>query len=169
MFGTVRIIYAKTQAKIIKAVRRARILAARQKQRIDYTLARHQYFAYALQFGIEEGKVEQGIMRDERRVADEYHQLLDDLGKERLVLEKFGREAMDRDCLGRHVALRIEITMKALPGRDAIDELYAADLHQTVALERVEPGRLGVEHNFAHVYTPAGCGSRRITVAASAL
>src|SRR5262249_26407730 len=94
-------------------------------------------------------------MRDERRIADECNQLLDDLDEERLVLEKISREAMDCDYLGRHVALRINVAMKALPGRDAIDELDAADLHDPMPLERVESRRLRIEHDFAHVYIPA--------------
>jgi hypothetical protein len=58
---------------------------------------------------------------------------------------------MDCDCLGRHVALRIKIAMKALSGRDAIDELDAADLHDPMPLERIESRRLRIEHDFAHV------------------
>src|SRR5262249_50083144 len=42
-----------------------------------------------------------------------------------------------------------------LPGRDAIDELDAADLHDPMPLERVESRRLRIEHDFAHVYIPA--------------
>src|ERR1700757_3398390 len=58
---------------------------------------------------------------------------------------------MDRDCLRRRLALRIDVAVQALPGRNAIDELDAADLHQAMALEGIKPCRLGVEHDFAHV------------------
>ena len=68
-------------------------------------------------------------MRNDWRIADECQKLVGDLGKERFVLQKLDREAVDRDRLGRHLALRIEIAMKALPSRDPIDELDAADLH----------------------------------------
>src|SRR5262245_49747151 len=94
-------------------------------------------------------------MRNKRRVADERDQLVDDLGEERLVLEELARQAMDGDGLGRDVALGIEVAMKTLPARYAIDELDAADLHQSVPLEGIKPRRLGIEHDFAHVYIPA--------------
>ena len=39
-------------------------------------------------------------------------------------------------------------------GRDAIEELDAADLDHAVAVERVEPGRLGVEDDLAQIDAP---------------
>src|SRR5262245_66608363 len=94
-------------------------------------------------------------MRNKRRVADEGDHVLDDLGEERLVLEELARQAVDGDGLRRDVALGIEVAMKTLPARYAIDELDAADLHQSVPLEGIKPRGLGIEHDFAHVYFPA--------------
>src|SRR6516162_11535913 len=109
-------------------------------------------------------------MRNKRRVADERDQVLDDLGEERLVLEELARQAVDGDGLGRDVALGIEVAMKTLPARYAIDELDAADLHQSVPLEGIKPRRLGIEHDLAHVHVPAFAAAvRRITAAAWAL
>src|SRR5262249_27409475 len=64
-------------------------------------------------------------------------------------------QAMDGDGLGRDVALGIEVAMKTLPARYAVDELDAADLHQSMPLEGIKPRGLGIEHDFAHVYIPA--------------
>src|SRR5262249_43680186 len=118
-------------------------------------LARHQHFSRALELGIEEGEIEQRVMRNKRRVADERDQVLDDLGEKRLVLEKLARQAVDGDGLGRHVALGIDVAMKGLSARNAIDELDAAELHQSMALEGIKPRRFGIEHDFAHSYIPA--------------
>ena len=109
-------------------------------------------------------------MRNKRRVANERYQVIDDFREERLVLEELARQAVDGGGLGRHVTLGIEIAMKALPARNAIDELDAADLHQSVPLEGIKPRRFGIEHDFAHVYVPASAPAvRRITAAAWAL
>src|SRR6516165_11121980 len=94
-------------------------------------------------------------MRNKRRVADERDYVLDDLGEERLVLEDLARQAVDGDSLGRHVALGIDVTMKGLSARNAIDEFDATDLHQSMSLEGIKPRRFGIEHDFAHVYIPA--------------
>ena len=56
--------------------------------------------------------------------------------------------------LFRHVAFRIEVAMKGLAGREAIDEFDAADLDQTIALEGIKPGGLGVENDLAHLIPP---------------
>jgi hypothetical protein len=46
---------------------------------------------------------------------------------------------MHRECFRRHVALRIEMPVKGLPGRHAIDHLDAADFNQAGRLpQRVE-------------------------------
>ena len=50
----------------------------------------------------------------------------------------------------RHVAFRIEVAVKRLAGREAVDELDAADLDQPIALKGIEPGGFGIEHDLAH-------------------
>src|SRR5262249_30257419 len=124
-------------------------------RRGDEPVARHEHFSRAFELGIEEGKIEQRVMRNKRRVADERDQVLDDLSEERLVLEELARQAVDGNGFGRNIALRIEIAMKTLPARYAIDGLDAADLHQSVPLEGIKPRGLGIKHDFAHVYFPA--------------
>jgi hypothetical protein len=58
----------------------------------------------------------------------------------------------------RHVALRIEVAMKHFAGGKAIEQLDAADLDQPIALERIEAGGLGIEHDFAHHISHTGIG-----------
>ena len=50
----------------------------------------------------------------------------------------------------RHVAFRIEVAVERPAGRKAVDQLDAADLDQPVALDGVEAGGFGVEHDLAH-------------------
>src|SRR5262249_2538055 len=150
VLGAMRIINCKPRAKVIEAVWRSRVFAARQQERIKHPLTRKEQLAGTLEFGIEKGEIKQRVVRNKRRIADEYNQVLDDFGKERLVFEKLGRQAVDRNGFGRHLALRIEIAMKTLPGRNAIDELDAADFHHPMALKGIESRGLRIEYDFAH-------------------
>src|SRR5262249_15923996 len=150
VLGAMRIINCKAGGKVIEAVWRSRVFAARQQERIKHPLARKEQLAGTLEFGIEKGEIKQRVVRNKRRIADEYNQVLDDFGKERLVFEKLGRQAVDRNGFGRHLPLRIEIAMKPLPGRNAIDELDAADFHHPMALKGIESRGLRIEYDFAH-------------------
>jgi hypothetical protein len=40
--------------------------------------------------------------------------------------------------------------MERFAGRESIEKLDAADLDETIAGKRVEPGRFGIEDNFTH-------------------
>src|SRR3954470_14581913 len=72
------------------------------------------------------------------------------MGEQRLAGEELGGEAMHREGFRRHLALGIEVAMKGLAGRHAIEDLDAADLDQPVAPQRVEAGGFGIENDFAH-------------------
>ncbi len=72
------------------------------------------------------------------------------LGKARIVFQELGRQAVDREGLGRHVALGIEVAVEGLSGREAVEQLDAADLDQPMALIGVEAGGLGIEDDLAH-------------------
>ena len=97
VLGAARIVDAVARAQIVEAVGPGRVLAARQQQRVDQPLARDQRLAGALELGIEEAEIERGVVRDQRRVADECEEVVGDLGEQRLVLEELGREAVDRE------------------------------------------------------------------------
>src|SRR5260221_13348149 len=58
---------------------------ARESQRIDHAAHWHAWSAAAFELGIEEAKVEAGVMRHEWRVLDEIEQLSGLVGEQRLV------------------------------------------------------------------------------------
>ena len=81
---------------------------------------------------------------------DEFQELVDHLVKQRLAGEELGRQAMHVKGLRRHVALGIDVAVKGLPGRHAVEDLDAADLDQPVAAQGIEAGGFGIENDFAH-------------------
>src|SRR6185437_2206438 len=52
-----------------------------------------------------------------------------------------------------HLALGVHVAMPHAARRDAIDQLDAADLDHAVAVERVEPRRLRIEHDLAQSWS----------------
>src|SRR6202022_4295571 len=71
MRGAPRIVDAVTRAQIIESVGSCWILAARQQQGIDQPLVPDCGFSRAFQLRIQEAKIENGVMGDERSIADE--------------------------------------------------------------------------------------------------
>ena len=150
MLGATGMVDPVACAQVIKSIGPCRMPAARQQERVHQALPRNQQLAGSLQLRIEEAEIERSVVGDQRGVADERQQVLDDLGKRRLVRQKICRKAVDRPSLFRHVAFRIEVAVKALSARNAVYQLDAADLHQPMSQEGVEPGGLGVEDDLAH-------------------
>ena len=126
------------------------MLAARQQQRIHQSLARDRRPLDAVKLGVDEGDVEGGVVNHQRRVADEFEKLFHHMGEQRLAGKELGGQAVHGESLGRHFALRIEMTVKRLSGRHAIEDFHATDLDQPVAPQRVEAGGFGIENDFAH-------------------
>ncbi len=126
------------------------MLTARDQERVDRALARDQRPAGALELGIDKADVERGVVDDQRRIAQKGDQVVRHLGEKELVLEEVIAEAVHRERLRRHAALRIEISVERLAGGDAVDQLDAADLDQPMAVQRIETRGLGIEHNLAH-------------------
>src|SRR6185437_2662358 len=52
-----------------------------------------------------------------------------------------------------HLALGVHVAMPHAARRDAIDQLDAGDLDHAVAVERVEPRRLRIEHDLAQSWS----------------
>ena len=102
------------------------------------------------QFGIEEAEVERGVMRDQRRIAEKFEQLVDALMETRLVRKEGDRQAVHALCLGGHVAIGMKIGVETAPGLDPVDQLDAADFDQPVTVGGTEAGRFGVEDDLAH-------------------
>jgi len=122
----------------------------RNGQRVDGALEDERRAARALQLGIEEGHVERGVVDDELIVADEGEELVDDLGKFRLVAQEFRRQTMNTEGAFRHVALGIDVTVEEIPGRHMVEDFETAELDQPVALIGRKAGGFGVENDLAH-------------------
>ncbi len=122
----------------------------RQLQRAGDAVHGDRRTLQAQQLGIEEADVEGGVVDDEPVLTEELQELVGDVGKQRLILQKCPGQPVHRDHLLGHVALRVDEAVELAPRRDAVQQLDAADLEQAVAALRVEPGRFGVEDDFAH-------------------
>jgi len=92
------------------------MLAPRQQQGVDQAVARDRGARRAFKLGIDEGDVERGVVDDQRRVADEGEEVVDDRRDQRLVRQEFGGQPVHRERLLRHLALGIEIAVEGLPG-----------------------------------------------------
>src|ERR1700737_4551221 len=104
------------------------MLAAREQQGIDDAFAADHRLGGALELRIEEAEIERGIVRHQRRFADERQKLVGDFGKQRLVFQKLGRETVNFERGSRHLPLGIDVAMKALAGGNLVIELKEADL-----------------------------------------
>jgi hypothetical protein len=82
---------------------------------------------------IQEAEVEAGIVRDQRRITDEFEQLVGLVGKARLVGQENVAEAVYRLSLARHRPFGVEIAVVVAPGLNPTDHLDAADFDHAVA------------------------------------
>ena len=89
-------------------------------------------------------------------LVQEREKILDHLGEPRLLAEEGSGQAVHQLRIGRHVALGVEVAVEEAAGRQVVDQLDRADLDQPVAVARLEPGGLGVDHDLAHAVL-AGC------------
>ena len=90
MLGSTGVVDAVARAQIIEPVGSRRMLAARQQQGVDQALARDQILACTLQLAVQKAEIEGRVVGDQGGIPEEGQQLLGDLGKGRLVLEKLG-------------------------------------------------------------------------------
>src|SRR3954454_11215400 len=111
------------------------MLAPRQQQGIDQPLARDRRTPDAVKLGVDEGDIERRVMNHQRRIADEFEKLLDDMSKQRLVGKELAGQAVHRKSFRRHLALGIDVTMKGQSGGHAVEYLDATDLDQPVAAQ----------------------------------
>ena len=153
VLGAAGIVDRIARAESVEPVRHAGMLAARQQQRIDQPIARDRLPLDAVELGIDEADVERGVVDDERRIADEFQELLDHFREQRLAGKELGRQAVHGKRFRRHVALGIDVAVKRLPGRHAVEDLDAADLDQPVAAQRIEARGFGIENDFAHGFS----------------
>ena len=160
MLGASGVVDTVAQAKIIEPIGPRRMLAPREQQGVDHPFAADHRLGGALELGIEEAEIERGVVRHQRRFADEGEELVGDFGEQRLVLQELGGEAVNLERGSRHLALRIDVAVEALAGGNLVVELDAADLDEPVALVGIEPRRLGVQHDFPHGATLPGKAAR---------
>ena len=66
------------------------------------------------------------------------------------VAQEGGGQAVHLLRVGRHVALGIEVAVEEAAGRHVVEQLERADLDHPVAVGRLEPGGLGIDHDLAH-------------------
>jgi hypothetical protein len=133
----------------IEAGRRTGKAAARHRQRVDKRTGKRRA-AQPRQLGIDEGKVELGVMDDQPVIADERRQLVDDRRERLLGFQELGGEPVHQQRLRRHVALWIDVAVKAPSGGHVVHQFETGDLDDAVSVVRVEPGGLGVDHDLAH-------------------
>jgi preprotein translocase subunit SecB len=133
VLGAAGIVDRITRAKIIETVRDAGMLAPRQQQRVDQPFPRNRRPFDALKLGVEEGDIKRRVVDHQRRVANEFQELLDHMSEQRLVGEELAGKTVHGICFSRHFALGIEMPVKGLAGRHAIENLDTADLNQPIA------------------------------------
>ena len=150
VLGAAGIIDRIARAEIVEAIRHAGMLAPRQQQRVDQPVAHDHRPLDAIEFGIDKADIERRVVNHQRRIADEFQEVFDHFGEQRLVGEELAGKAMHIEGLGRHVPLGIDVAVKRLPCRHAVEYLDTADFDQPVAPQRVEAGGFGIENDFAH-------------------
>src|SRR5450631_1423295 len=69
--------------------------------------------------------------------------------------------AVDAERFVGHIALGIDEDMKHRTGGDLVDDLDAANLHETMPFGGTEASRFGIEDNFPHGSKCSGPSSRR--------
>ncbi len=103
-------------------------------------------------------------MRDQRRIAEEFDQLVDARREQRLVREELDRQPVHRFGGGGHIALGIEIGVEGDAGFAAVDQLDTSDFDQPVPASGIETRGFGIENNLAHRMDnldPIGRGNKR--------
>jgi len=92
--GARRQIDAETLAEFVQRIPRARDLRLGDFDRVDGAGDGNPRTCHAQEFGVQEFDVERRIVDDQRRVTQEFVQLVGDVGKERLVGEELIRQSM---------------------------------------------------------------------------
>jgi hypothetical protein len=105
----------------------------------------------ACELGVQEGKVEFGVVDDEPIRADEIEQLVYDRGKGRPAGEKFCRNSVHREGLFGHVSLGIDVAVEFATGRNVVDKLDTGYLDDTMTFAGIQAGGFSIEHDLAHI------------------
>ncbi len=110
--------------------------------------------ADALELRIEEPEIERRIVRDQLVVAEEFQQLVDDLGEARPAGEVCQREAVNARGVFRNVALGVDQSVEMPSGRQVVQQFQRGHLDDPVAKLRFQAGGFRVEQDgAAHLRT----------------
>ena len=131
-------------AKGVQVRLRAGKFAARHRQRVDGLAHRQLLPSEPIQFRIDEPHVERRVVDDHHGFADKGEKLVDDVGEQRLVLQKLVAQAVNLERTGLYLALGIDVEMKLRAGRCLVDDFQRADLDDPVSLRRIDAGRFGI-------------------------
>src|SRR5262245_15966218 len=137
-------------AQRIEAAWRAGVSSPRKRERIEHAVPPQQWPSRALELGIEKAEIEGRVVHYQHGAFDEIQHIVGKLGETRLVAQEVERKPVHLESRVWNVALGIHMAMPGASGGDAVEELDAADLDDAVSIERVEPRRLGIEHDLAH-------------------
>lgn len=133
-------------------------MLAREDERVDEALFRQLCPAEAAEFGVEEAAVKLCVVGDDRVIAEESHQRIDNARvlERRLVAQGFVGDAGDADGGVGHRTAGIDVDLEFTARRQVVHQLDAADLYDAIGLLGVgvigvEPGGFSIEDDFPHV------------------
>ncbi|CDH45148.1 hypothetical protein BN874_210028 [Candidatus Contendobacter odensis Run_B_J11] len=98
---------------------------------------------------VEEVQVECCIVDNQFGIADEVEELIRDVGKARLMGEKFAGNAVNPLRLFVNSAIRLQVDMEVLAGQPPVYQFDAADFDDPVPLGGIKAGGFGVEDDLA--------------------
>ena len=108
------------------------------------------------EFAVKEGLVERHVVRDELvRAVKVGKQIVEDGGKGRLTGDAFVGDAVHAHGVRVNALFGVDVLVKVVFGRAAVDEFNAADFYDAVTLGfvaavEVHAGGFGVEDDLAH-------------------
>ena len=122
----------------------------RQRNGIDHARCANRYAPAPLQLHIEEAEIETGIVRNERRIADEFKKLVNLVREQRLVRQEAVGQSMNLLGSRRHGAFGIEIGVESVAGHHPADHFDTSYLHHPVPCLGIKACGLGIEDNLSH-------------------
>ena len=140
-------------AVVALETRMARVHAPRHRERIQHAAAIADLLRHVRQtpeLVIQELDVEVGVVNHELGALHELDELARDFREPRLCREKLVLDAVHLQCTAIDVSLGIHVTMEAILGRPAINELDATDLDDPVARGGLETRGFRIENDLTH-------------------
>ena len=150
MLDAMAAIDAIAGAERVEAVLRAGMQLARHLHCAAHARHVERRAASTRQLGIDEAEVERCVVRDQRRVAQEFDQLVDASREQGFVRQELDRQAVHGFGGGGHVALGIEIGVERDPALAPVDQFDAPDFDQPVPGFGIEPRGFGIENYLTH-------------------